>query len=115
MCDIGKAFSRAFTAPGTGGQEAAAIQQADELKKQQADLAKQTAASSQAVATAMTAQTEAIKRARNAALPTSDSELARAAAEDRMRKLFSQGSFSRVAGQQFFGEPPTGYRMLTGM
>jgi len=44
----------------------------------------------------------------------SDSASARAAAEDKLRRLMAGSAFSRTSGQQFFGEPPTGYRMLTG-
>jgi hypothetical protein len=115
MCDLGKAITRIFTPPGTGGAEAAQIQQQADLQNQQAQLSQATQKSSQAVADALAQQTAAIKESRKAALPVSDSASARAAAEDRLRKLFSGAAFSRVSGQQFFGEPPTGYRMLTGM
>ena len=111
MCDFVK---RIFTPPGTGGAEAAAIQQQADQQKQQKQLADATAASSAAVSQALQKQTDAIEASRRAALPVSDSESARAAAEDRLRRLTAGAAFSRTAGQAFFGEPPTGYRMLTG-
>jgi len=115
MCNIGKAFERIVTVPGTGGAEAAQIQQQGEQQKQTQLLAQQQQASTAAITEAMQAQTKAVEAARKAALPVSDSASAREAAEERMRRLMSGASFSKTSGAQFFGEPPTGYKMLTGM
>ena len=107
MCDIGKAVSRAFTAPGTGGAEAALIQQS-------AALAEQQKRASDAAEKALKLQEAALKRAEAAAVPVADSESARRAAEDRIRRVTSASAFASRSAQQFFGDAPIGFRMLMG-
>lgn len=107
MCDLGQFFSRILTPPGTGGLQAQTEIEAGKLKAQQ-DAAK--AASD----TALKAQQDALARAEAAAVPVADSESARRASEDRMRRLLSAGAFGVKAGQQFLGDAPIGYRNLMG-
>lgn len=106
MCDIGKFFKSIFS-PGSDAVDKALATQTDILR-QQADV------SSKAAADALAAQQTALKQAQAAAVPLIDSESARRASEDRMRKLQSLDAFGVKADAQFTGAPPVGYRMLTG-
>lgn len=61
---------------------------------------------------ALDLQKTAMANATAAAMPVQDSESARVAGEDRMRKLIAQNG--PTAGNPLLGVPPVGYRMLTG-
>jgi hypothetical protein len=93
MCDIGNAIGRIFTAPGTGGQEAA-VQAASE--------------------DALNAQRRAKSAADTAAAGPASSEAARQAMEARLRLLLAAtGGASTFAGGPI-GPPSAGTKMLTG-
>lgn len=125
-----KAFTRAFTPPGTGAFEAqleqsqidaqrvqqqlatAQEQQTAQLAKQTEALQEQTAIAKQSAADALDAQQKAARDAAAAATPAADSESARRASEARMRQLLA--AVNPTSAPRFFGQPPIGYRALTG-
>jgi hypothetical protein len=100
MCDIGKALSRAFTAPGTGGQEQSYLSAFDQAQGS-AD-------------TAFAALTKAINEATKASLPMLDNPSALAAQRAQMAKqMAAQGSawsFQKAPA----AAPTTATRVLTG-
>lgn len=106
MCDLGNMFSRMFTPPGTGGREAALKAQTDALNRQ-------TAIAEQSAKDALAAQKDATARAEAASVPAVDSESARRAGEDRMRRLLFS-STGVTPGANTLGAPPLGFRALTG-
>lgn len=87
-----------FKGPDLSGITSALNEQAAQTK----------AASDQALAM----QKTALQAASAAATPVQDSESARVAGEDRMRKLLAQQG--PTTGNPLLGSPPVGYRMLTG-
>jgi hypothetical protein len=100
MCDIGKALSRAFTPPGTGGLEA------------------QLTASENAATTAATnadnALTTAINNATAASLPAADDPSAYAAAQSQMRTLMAQQGAAWSFGKTPTAAPAAVTRVLFG-
>ena len=114
MCNVGKAFDRAITAPGSGANEAAQQQMRDAQAKAQAQQSEILQAQADTAAKALKLQQDAVAAAQAAAMPVLDNPGARAAAENRMRSLISASSFAVTAGQKFLGAPPVGFRMLQG-
>lgn len=76
-------------------------------------LNKQSAATLEASNRALQMQKDALAAATAAATPVQDSESARVAGEDRMRKLLAANGGANT-GNPLLGTPPVGYRMLTG-
>lgn len=72
-----------------------------------------TAQAKAAADAALKAQKDANLIAQAAAVPTADSESARAAADARKRKLLGGSSFG-IGLPNTFGEAPTGFRVLAG-
>lgn len=102
MCNLGEFFSRIFTPPGSGGQEA----QTDALNRQ-------TALAQQSAEAALAAQKQATAQAEAASMPAIDNPGARQAGVDRMRRLLL-GSTGVSTGASSLGTPPLGFRTLTG-
>lgn len=100
MCDIGKALSRAFTPPGTGGLEA---------QVEQAQQAATTAATN-----ADNALTNAINNAGKATLPALDNPSALAVGQDQMRKLQASLGANWSFGGTPLAPPPVATRALFG-
>lgn len=96
MCDIAKALSRAFTAPGTGAFQA--------LESEA-----QTAATN-----AETALTNAINNANAASLPAADNPSAAAASKAQMAKLMAGSATQFAFGAQPTVAPPTATKVLMG-
>lgn len=72
-----------------------------------------TAQAKAAADAALKAQKDASLIAQAAAVPTADSESARAASDARKRKLLGGSSFG-IGLPNTFGEAPTGFRVLAG-
>lgn len=77
-----------------------------------AALTAQTAATTEASNRALQLQKDALAASTAAATPVQDSESARQAGEDKMRKLLAQNG--PTTGNTTLGSAPVGYRMLTG-
>lgn len=109
MCNLHTFISRAFggATPDTGPQNALIAAQTDALNKQ-------TALAQQSADAALAFQKDATARATAASVPAIDSEGARRAGEDRMRRLLF-GSTGVTTGASFLGSPPLGFRALTGV
>lgn len=101
MCDVGKALSRAFTAPGTGGQEAGYLD-AFNLAQGSAD-------------TAFAALTKAINEATKASLPLLDNPSALAAQRAQMQKTLAAQGSAWSFGKAPAAAPTTATRILTGV
>lgn len=108
MCDIGKAFDRAF---GSTVDAVSSFFKGPDLSGVTAALNAGNKAAKDASERALQMQKDAMQVAAAAAMPASDSEGARRAGEDRMRKLLAA---SPGAGKRFLGDAPVGYRLLTG-
>lgn len=72
-----------------------------------------TAAATAASAAALTAQQNAQRQAEAAATPLSDSESARSAQDDQLRKTLAGGIYG-VGMPATTGAAPVGYRLLSG-
>jgi hypothetical protein len=114
---IGNAVSRAFTPPGTGGQQALLEQQQrqNQIAQDTLTFAKQSQAQAAAASDAVLAdQKLANEKSAAASVPAVDSEAARLAADSRLRKLLSAGAFGVKAGLKNLGDAPIGFRNATG-
>lgn len=109
MCNINSFLSHAFTLPNQGQQANIGPQ----LAAQTDALNRQTAVVQASADAALAAQKDATTRAVAASTPAIDSESARRAGEDRMRRLLF-GSTGVTTGAAFLGAPPLGFRALTG-
>ena len=108
VSDVTNAFSR-WTAPLVKTVERAVTPPDNGMS---AALASQTAAMQTANDIALKSAKDANTLATAASLPPQDSESAKRAAEDRMRRLISSSGFTQ--GAQTFGGAPIGFRMLSG-
>lgn len=106
MCDLSSFFEHALSPPGSGGRDALLAQQTDALNRQ-------TALAQQSADAALAAQKQATAQATAASMPAIDSESARRAGQDRMRRLLL-GSTGVDTGTSSLGAPPLGFRTLMG-
>lgn len=83
------------------------------IAKQNQLLADQTASAKASADAALAAQQQANAIAASASTPAVDNESARAAADDRRRKLM-QGSSFGIGLPDKLGTPPVGFRLLSG-
>lgn len=100
MCNIGRAISRAFTPPGTGGQIAAM-----EQSQQQAQ---------NAATTADQQLTQALQQEEQASEPALDNPSAFAASQQQMRSLLAQQGAAWSFGSTPTASPPVATRVLFG-
>lgn len=103
-----------FKGPDLSGITNSLNQQAAAVTQQAAESAAAAKAQAEASARALELQKTAMANASAAATPVIDSESARSAGEERMRKLLAANGGNAGTGIALTGMPPVGYRMLTG-